>query len=248
MIQQKAVLLTGATKGIGLAITRMLSQNGAKLLLNARSLSALETLQADLKKMFPGAEIEVLAGNMGDSQFVERLIQTAIHHYGRLDILINNAGISPRFALLQELSTDDIDATIDVNLKGPLYAMKYAMPQMVHQGGGMIINLNSIAGKVAFPYSSVYCASKFGLHALTECVAEEQRANNIRIVGIYPGAVDTPIWQTIEPGVQQDPERMIDAEDIAEAVRYILTQPGKVTVKEITLMPTRPPVFESLTQ
>jgi NADP-dependent 3-hydroxy acid dehydrogenase YdfG len=108
---------------------------------------------------------------------------------------------------------------------------------MIHQESGCIINMNSIAGKVAYAYSSVYCATKFGLHALTESVSAEQKMNNIRILGIYPGEVDTPIWKNIEPEVVQDPLKMLDAQDIAEAVRYVLRQSEKALVKDITMVP-----------
>lgn len=112
---------------------------------------------------------------------------------------------------------------------------------MVHHGGGFIININSIAGKTAYPYSSVYCASKFGLTALTECVAQEQRVNNIKVVGIYPGEVDTPMQKRVEPHVQKHSDNLLDPEDVAEAVRYVLTQPQKAMVKDITLVPLHPP-------
>jgi NADP-dependent 3-hydroxy acid dehydrogenase YdfG len=111
---------------------------------------------------------------------------------------------------------------------------------MIQQHGGTIININSIAGKTAYPYWSIYDASKFGLHAITQAVAEEQRHNNIKVVGIYPGAVATPIWEGLEPGHEPDPNGMLDAETIAESVIYILKQPRKAFISDITLSPLQP--------
>lgn len=239
----KVALVTGATKGIGFAIARMLAAEGVHLALNARSENDLIATKAELlSKKTDCGEILLFPGSVGKHDIVKQMIEETIRHFGRLDIVINNAGISPPFVLMQELSIDALDDTIDVNLKGPLYTMKYALAQMVHQGGGYIININSIAGKTAYPYSSVYCASKWGLKALTDCVCGEQRTNNnIKVIGIYPGEVHTPIWDSIEPHKQQDPDHMLAPEDVAQAVHYVLTQPNKTLIQDITLVPQEPP-------
>lgn len=241
-LKGKVALVTGAGKGIGLAIAKMLAAEEARLVINARTEAGLRKVRKDIRStLAPKAEIEIFQANVAEPVRVKAMIEETIRCYGRLDILINNAGISPRFALLHELSVEELSNTIDTNLKGPMYAMKYALPYMVQQESGCIININSIAGKTAFPYSSAYCASKFGLAALTECVAAEQRAiNNIRIVGIYPGEVDTPIWDSIEPEVKREPQHMLQAEDVAQAVRYVLMQSPNALVKDITLVPLRP--------
>ena len=111
---------------------------------------------------------------------------------------------------------------------------------MVAQQGGIIVNMNSIAGKTAYPYWSIYDASKFGLDAITTAVREEQRRNNIKVIGIYPGTVDTPIWETIEMGSEPDRSGMLHADDIANAIVYALQQPNKTLVEEITLAPLNP--------
>ncbi len=238
----KVALVTGAGKGIGLAIAKMLASQGCNLMLNARTETDLvKAREAILKDSPNSVRVEFLPGSVARAEVVKAMVEATVDIFGKLDILINNAGVAPHFVLLQELTLDELDNTIDINLKGPMYAMKYAIPHMVHHGGGTVININSVAGKTAYPFSSVYCASKFGLAALTECVAGEQRSNNIKVIGIYPGEVHTPIWDTIEPGVRQKPEHMLDAQDIAEAVRYALTQPSKAFVKDITLVPLNPP-------
>lgn len=236
-LSKTSALVTGATKGIGLAIAKMLAAEGINLILNARSEANLERVCAELQAQFPQIQIISAPGNVGCLETVQSIVDLGLKHFGRLDIVINNAGISSPFKLLQEMDEQTIDDTIAINLKGPLYVMKSVIPGMVNQGGGWIININSMAGKVAYPFSSVYCASKFGLKALTQCVAEEQRINGIKIVGIYPGEVNTPMWQDIEPEVIQNPDRMLDPEDVAEAVRYILNQPAKALIQDITLIP-----------
>src|SRR5690606_28865868 len=118
--------------------------------------------------------------------------------------------------------------------------MRAVLPSMIHQHSGTIININSVAGKEAFPYWSIYDASKFGLTAMTEAVAEEQRCNGIKVVGIYPGAVNTPIWESIELNHEPQRDGMLDPETIAEAILHVLRQPEKVLIKDITLTPLKP--------
>jgi NADP-dependent 3-hydroxy acid dehydrogenase YdfG len=118
--------------------------------------------------------------------------------------------------------------------------MKYALAPMVSQQNGTIININSVAGKTAYPYWSVYDASKFGLRAITEAVAEEQSRNNIKVVGIYPGAINTPIWDSLDLAQARNGDGMLDARQISEAVLYVLKQPLKVFIPEITLKPLHP--------
>ncbi len=241
-LENQVAILTGATEGIGLEIAHMLAEENVKLMLNARTLSNLQKVKKELEERH-GAEtqVEIFPGNVADPLAVEDLVKTTLQRYGKIDILINNAGVCSKFALFQEFSLQEINDTLDINLKGPIYTMRAVIPQMVHQGGGTIVNINSIAGKVSYPYTSVYCASKYGLTALTESISMEQHQNNIKIIGIYPGNVNTPMWKKIEPHVVQNPDRMLDAKDVSEAVRYALYQPQKVLVKDLTVMPLNPP-------
>lgn len=235
----KVAVVTGAGKGIGRAIARVLAQDGAQLMLNARTLKDLETLKAEIhQEIDKHREVAVCRADVSDFAECNRLVEETMRHFGRVDILINNAAVAPAFGLLHELSAADIDQTIDVNLKAPIYMMKFVLPLMIHQGEGWIVNINSTAGKIAYPYSSVYCATKFGLKAVTECVDAEQKQNRIRVIGIYPGEVHTSMWDALEPGVTQDPNRMLAPEDVAQAVRYVLTQPTRAFVKDVTLVPT----------
>jgi short-subunit dehydrogenase len=232
------IILTGATQGIGRAIAFALAQAGHHLLLNARSQDDLVALKTTLLEKHPSLKIEMIAGSISKPATCESLVTHAVSVWGCLDVLINNAGVGAAFALLQETSIEEIDAMIDVNLKGPVYLMKYAIPVMVEKGSGLIINMNSIAGKQPYALSSVYCASKYALHGLTECAALEQRVNGIRIMGIYPGEVHTPMWETLLPEQSMDANKMLAAEDIARAVCYALeSASGNAYLKELTILP-----------
>jgi NADP-dependent 3-hydroxy acid dehydrogenase YdfG len=227
-LQGKVALITGASQGIGQAVARHLAGMGLHLVLSARSEQKLGQLSEEIQAGFPQSRVLIVPCDVKDAAQVRQLVSQALSEFSRIDVLINNAGVAPKVGLLQELSIEDIDRTIDTNLKGAIYCMHTVIPAMVHQHGGTIININSVAGKTAYPFWSVYDATKFGLHAVTEAVAEEQRSNNIKIIGIYPGAVATPIWEGLDP------------EDVAEAIGYILSQPEKVHVREITLTPLKP--------
>jgi NADP-dependent 3-hydroxy acid dehydrogenase YdfG len=216
------------------------AQLGYNLTLAARNADKLATVADHIKQQYPTVKVLVVPTDVCDPVQCKQLINTALQHWGYVDVLINNAGIAGKIALLQEISDDEISRTIDTNLKAPIYLMKAVIPAMVERFSnsghyGTIININSVAGQTAYPYWSVYCASKFGLKALTESVAEEQRKNGIKIVGIHPGAVDTPLWD----GIELDPNRagMLTSQHIAQAVAYVLQQPANVHIPELTIKP-----------
>jgi NADP-dependent 3-hydroxy acid dehydrogenase YdfG len=239
-LHNQVAIITGASQGIGQATALRLAQFGVNLMLCARNTVKLNALIEQIKTVAPSIRCIARPCDVQDALQVNSVVSDTIETFGRVDILINNAGVAPRVGLFQEMSIEDIDRTIDTNLKGCMYFMRAVIPHMVHQQGGIIINMNSVAGKTAYPYWSVYDASKFGLHALTEAVAEEQRSNNIKVIGIYPGAVDTPIWEGLD--LEKDPHRdgMLEAEHVAEAILYTLNQPQKVFIKEVVLGPLKP--------
>lgn len=236
----QVAIVTGASQGIGAHISRTLAGEGVHLVLSARSEDKLKALAEEIRSAHAHVQVLVVPADVSDAAMAKKLVDAAEREFGKVDILINNAGVACRVSLLQEHSVEDIDRTIDTNLKGPIYLMKYVLPGMVARQGGTIININSVAGKTAYPYWSVYDASKFGLQAITVAVGEEQRGNGIKVVGIYPGAVDTPIWSGLELNHAPEVEGMLDAETIAETVLYILRQPKKVYIPEITLQPLKP--------
>lgn len=240
-LQGQVAIITGASQGIGQAIAHHLAPLGIHLVLCARNVEKLTQLSHDLALAHPNVQTLPMACDVRDVEQVQRVIETTQKTFGKIDVLINNAGVAAKLGLIQEMSLADIDRTIDTNLKGAIYFMHGVLPIMVQQAGGIIININSVAGKTAYPYWSVYDASKFGLYAITEAVAEEQRSNNIKVIGIYPGAVDTAIWQGLHTDdAAPKREGMLDPEHVAEAVTYILNQPEKVFIKDLTLTPLKP--------
>jgi NADP-dependent 3-hydroxy acid dehydrogenase YdfG len=236
----QVAIVTGASQGIGAIIARHLAAEGIHLVLTSRTTAKLEALKTEIQAQYPTVDVLLVTADVSQAAQAKAVVDKTVAHFGRVDILINNAGVACKISLLQETSLEDIDRTIDINLKGPIYLMKFVLPEMVSRQQGTIININSVAGKTAYPYWSIYDASKFGLRAITDAVAEEQAPNNIKVVGIYPGAVDTPIWDGIELDHAPKREGMLDAETIAESVLYILRQPGKVFIPEITLKPLQP--------
>ena len=235
----KIAIITGASQGIGAATALVLAGLGVNLILSARNEQKLVALKEKIQKSYK-IEVLVAPADTRNAADVQHVVDEAIKQFGRIDILVNNAGVAGKIALFQEIPVDEIDRVIDTNLKGALYWMHAVLPVMIHQHAGAIININSIAGKTAYPYWSVYDASKFGLSAVTTAVREEQRGNNIKLIGIYPGAVDTPLWNAVDPDHAPDHAGMMDAQTIADAVVYALSQPDKVLVEEIILTPQKP--------
>lgn len=238
----QVALITGSSQGIGDAIARKLAGLGVHLVLCARNEEKLTQLATQLRAKYPSLSIHAIRCDVRDSAQVQHAVDETLKRFERLDILINNAGIAPKSGLLQELSFEEIARTIETNLTGAIYCMKAVLPPMVQQQSGTIININSIAGKTAYPYWAAYDASKFGLHAVTEAVADEQRRNNIKVMGIYPGAVDTPIWEGISLDEAPRREGMLSPEQVADAVVYSLCQPKNVFVTDITITPLQPAV------
>jgi NADP-dependent 3-hydroxy acid dehydrogenase YdfG len=237
----QVALITGASRGIGQAISRSLAAEGAHLVLAARSTDALTELADELKALFPTIRVLTVPTDVSRLEDLQKLAAVARETFGRVDVLINNAGIASKIGLLSEVPEAEILQTVAVNLSAPLLLMRLLLPDMVGQGRGTIININSVAGKTAFPFWALYDATKFGLRAATEAVAEEQRPNGVRVVGIYPGACDTAIWDTIDTAhTGPDRDGMLRPEQVADAVLYVLRQPQEVFVSDITLMPTRP--------
>lgn len=236
-------LITGASSGIGAAIAHTVATHcpTARLALTGRDAQKLKAVADTLQ----GLETQplLLTGDVTLPATATAWVGDTLKTFGRLDCLVNNAGVCGSIALLQEVTPKTIDAVIDTNLKGPLYLMQAALTQaMVTQQSGTIININSIAGITAYPYWAVYDASKFGLRALTEAVAEEQRNNNIRVTGIYPAAVDTPLWQTVDASHTPDKDGMLTAQHVANAVWYAWQQPSLCHVKELVLSALNPSV------
>ena len=228
----KVVVVTGASKGIGRAIASAFAAAGAKVVLAARTRETLEQVAAELRES--GAEAMAVPTDVTDVDAVQRLIEQALTAYQRVDILVNNAGIG-YFGPVVDFAPDDWDTVLNSNLKAVYLCAKYALPPMLAQGSGQIINVLSIAAKVAFEASAAYCAAKAGALALTKVLAAEVRQQKIRVTAVLPGSVHTPFWDDIPE--HPDFEQMLKPEHVADTVVSVCQQPLGMVTEEIVVMP-----------
>ncbi len=227
-------LVTGASRGIGLAVARSLARMGAHLALCARDENKLDALVVELAR--DGHKALAVPADLSHASGVASVVQKTGEALGPVEILVNNAGIG-YFAPVQEASEENWDAVIDTNLKAVFLLSKAFAPGMIRLHNGHIINIASLAGKSAFAGGSVYCASKWGLLGLTQCMAEDLRPYGIRVSAICPGSVHTEF----SPHAGKDSSKMLQPEDVAHAVEAIVTQKPQSFISEILLRPTQKP-------
>ena len=242
-INGKVVIITGASSGLGKATAHRLAKGGAKLVLAARREERLVELRDEIKEHGGDAIYRVV--DVTDRDQVEALAAAAKETYGRIDVLVNNAGLMP-LSPLDELKVDEWEQMIDVNIKGVLYGIAAVLPIMREQHVGHIINLSSIAGHKVFPASAIYSATKYAVRALSEGIRQEGDGE-IRSTNISPGAIATELTSTISDpetakGVDEMYEMAIDADAIARAITYAIEQPAEVDVNEIIIRPTKQPL------
>src|SRR4051812_40934212 len=238
-IAGKIIVITGASSGLGEAAARHLSAAGAKLVLGARRVDRLHAIAADLGL----GEDAVVATDVTDVAQVKALVDRAVALHGRIDVLINNAGLMPH-SPLERVKIADWDRMIDVNLKGTLYGIAAALPHMTAQKSGHIINVSSVAGHKVRPGSAVYAATKAAVRVISEGLRQEVKPYNIRTTVISPGAVRSELPQSItEPdvaaGIRDFYEKVaIPADAFASMVLFAMSQPDEVDVNEILFRPT----------
>jgi NADP-dependent 3-hydroxy acid dehydrogenase YdfG len=241
-IEGKVVVITGASSGLGEAAARLLSAQGAVVVLGARRVDRLRSLADELTRR--GARALAVATDVTDRDQVKRLVDTAVETYGRIDVMVNNAGLMPQ-APLERLRIDEWDRMIDVNLKGVLYGIAAALPHMRRQKAGHFINVSSVAGHKIGPGFVVYAATKHAVRALSEGLRQEVKPYNIRTTVISPGAVATELPDsTTEPDAAERVHNFYDqvaipADSFARAVVFAIGQPEDVDVNEILFRPTR---------
>jgi len=241
-IKGKVVVITGASSGLGEATARLLSAEGATVVLGARRIDRLKLLADELTAK--GGKALAVATDVTHCDQVKELVDAAVQKYGRIDVMINNAGLMPH-SPLERLKIDDWNRTIDVNIKGVLYGIAAALPYMKQQKAGHIINVSSVAGHKVTPNGAVYCATKHAVRALSEGLRTEVKPYNIRTTIISPGAVATELPDSItEPDVAERMHKFykdvaIPAESFARAVAFAISQPEDVDVNEILFRPTR---------
>jgi NADP-dependent 3-hydroxy acid dehydrogenase YdfG len=240
-IANKVVVITGASSGLGEAAARHLAKNGAKLVLGARRIDRLEALAKELTL----GEDAVLQTDVTEREQVKQLVDRAVEKHGRIDVLINNAGLMPN-SMLENLHVDEWDRMIDVNLKGVLYGIAAALPHMKAQKGGHFINVASVAGHKVRPGGAVYAATKHGVRVISEGLRQEVKPYNIRTTIISPGLVDTELPGTITDkvvaaGFAQVYKMAIPADSFARCVAFAIGQPEEVDINEILFRPTAQP-------
>lgn len=193
-IQDKVVIITGASSGIGEATANELASKGAKLVLAARREDRLKKLHEEIEKN--GGKAGYKVTDVASNEQMEELAQYALSEFGKIDVMVNNAGVMP-LSLLIEKKVNEWNTMIDVNLKGVLYGIAAVLPSMRERKSGHIINVSSIAGHLVGPATAVYSATKFAVRALTEGLRQEEAANNIRTTIISPGSVASELPDTI---------------------------------------------------
>ncbi|MFZ0884718.1 MAG: SDR family NAD(P)-dependent oxidoreductase [Candidatus Acidiferrales bacterium] len=233
-LEGKAAIVTGASRGIGLAIAQRLANMGAKLSICARDPQKLEAAANDLRKAAPAvfaAPVDVTCADQ-----ITTFVSLTAKNLGPIEILVNNAGIG-YFGLTHEATEHNWDSVLDTNLKSVFLMSKAVAPTMIEQRGGHIINIASLAGKNTFRGGGIYCASKWGLLGLTGCMAEDLRQYGIRVSAICPGSVATDF----SPHAGKDASKLLQADDIARAVEMIVTQAPQSFMSEVLMRPTQKP-------
>lgn len=240
-IAGKIVVITGASSGLGEATARHLSAQGAIVVLGARRFDRICSLADELGSV-KGKALAVQT-DVTQSDQVKKLVDVAVEKYGRIDVMINNAGLMPH-SPLERLKLADWDRMIDVNIKGVLYGIAAALPYMQLQKSGHIINVSSVAGHKVRPAGAVYAATKHAVLALSEGLRQEVKPYNIRTTVISPGAIATELPDSVTESdiaekVRKIYEIAVPAESFARAVAFAMSQPDEIDVNEILFRPTR---------
>lgn len=243
-IQDKVVVITGASSGIGAATAKILAKNGAKLVLGARRETHLQNLVEEIEKM--GGKALYAVVDVKRVEQVENLAKVAKDKYGKIDVWLNNAGIMPH-SLLRQKKIGDWDAMIDINIKGTLYGVGAALPFMEAQKFGHIINISSIAGHVAHVGSAVYSATKWAVRAISESLREEmvQNETNVRVTIVSPGAFNTELLESItDKEVKSNTKNFyenigITADRVALTIKQAIELPEDAAWNEVIIRPTK---------
>jgi 3-oxoacyl-[acyl-carrier protein] reductase len=236
-LNNRTAIITGAGKGIGKATAYALAEEGVRLGLIARSGADLEALQSELKDKF-GIDAYFAAADVSSQTEITAAIDKLIGQLGSVDILINNAGTAT-FGTLLDMDPAEWERIVQVNLMGTYYATRAALPTMLNQNGGSIINVASTAGERGFATGSAYCASKFAVLGLTEALFHEVRKSNIRVTALTPSTVNTELAATAGLPIG-DEDRMMQPVDVAELIMVALKLPERVVLKTAGILTTNP--------
>lgn len=226
-------IVTGASKGIGSEISSTLAKEGVKVVLAARNSESLSLLKLKIER--EGGIAQAIPTDVTSEHSVKNLVQETLKHFGKINVLINNAGVGV-YTNVVGMKTVDYETMMNVNLKGVFLCSREVLPMMMKQKSGEIINIASLAGKNSFPGGSVYSATKWGLIGFGRSLMLEVRDHNIRVVTICPGSVNTDFANN-----ESNRPEIIQPEDVAHTVLFALTMPNRVNISEIDIRPTIKP-------
>jgi len=241
-ITGRVVVITGASSGLGEATARYLAERGAAVVLGARRAERLQALVDEITRA--GGKASAVVTDVTDPLQVQALVDAAVDTHGRVDVILNNAGVMPH-SPLERRKIDDWNRTIDINIKGVLYGIAAALPHMQRERAGHIINVSSVAGHKVGKNNAVYAATKTAVRVITEGLRQEVKPWNLRTTIISPGAVATELPNSVTEadvakGIGQFYEEYaIPAESFARAVAFTISQPDDVDINEILFRPTR---------
>ncbi|MCK9719497.1 SDR family oxidoreductase [Pseudomonas syringae pv. syringae] len=237
-IQGKVVLITGASSGIGEAAARLIAAKGAHVVLGARRIERLQTLVADIEAQGGSARFRAL--DVTDALDMQAFADFATHAFGKIDVIINNAGVMP-LSPLAALNIAEWNLMLDVNVRGVLHGIAAVLPSMQAQGHGQIINISSIGGLAVSPTAAVYCATKFAVRAISDGLRQE--TDKIRVTVVCPGVVESELADSISDETARNAMKAfrkvaLEPDAIARALVYAIEQPDGVDVSEIVVRPT----------
>ncbi len=228
-LQGKTAIITGASSGIGAAIAKVLSGEGANVVLAARRIDKLKEVEQVISSQGNGKALAVRT-DISNREDVENLVKKAEEAFGSIDVFVNNAG-QMLSAAVQSGKVEEWESMIDVNIKGVLYGINAVLPSMLERSSGHIVNIASVSGLEVTKTSTVYSATKFAVRAISTGLEKELARTGVRVTNISPGMVDTRLSKSASD------RKKLEAEDIAKAVMYAVTQPDYVNINEITVRP-----------
>ena len=231
-MDKKNILVTGASSGIGKYLAIELAKNNFNIILTSRAKHKLESTAEEVKQV--GSTCHCISADLSDKDSIKELYDQTLK-IGFVDTVVNNAGFG-KFDKLQDVSADDWDAQISVNLRAPFLITKLFSEPMIKNKRGMFVYINSVAGKKAYPFSSAYVSSKFGLRGFTRSIREEFRDYGIKVVSVHPGAVDTGFWDKLD--VDFPRHEMMSSQNVAKTISHAITVPENIVLEEIDIQRT----------
>jgi len=238
-VKGKVVVITGASSGIGEATARLLAEQGAHVVIGARRVDRLEVLASSIRS--EGGSVEYHALDVTQLEDMQTIVELALSRYGRLDVIVNNAGVMP-LSTLEALKVDEWNRMIDVNIRGVLHGIAAGLPVMKEQGFGQFINIASIGAYAVTPTAAVYCATKYAVRAISEGLRQEV-GSDIRVTLVSPGVTESELAESISDDEAREFMKdyrsiSIPATAIAQSILYAINQPAEVDVNEIVVRPT----------